>query len=316
MMKTVFVLFSMFLVSCHGQAQPQTKVDSIFAAIHTAAVTMSDSHREGLAIPEVDRILFEQQGAMIASSAFGQHQNDHDFQAFMTRWMTQDSLHRKELVGLVPELLARGTPQELKGASTILSQHRKDTTELRNAYLLASRATSLGDSSADHLSVLALSYYISNHGARVNGDSIRNYWAKAYPPPAASGAMSLNWLPSYSAAQAEAKRTKQNIFIDFTGYTVTNCRFMEQTIFSRDDVKDLLKNFVLVRLYTDNGTPDNDANAKMEESRFNTIGLPYYVIISPEDKLLATFPGFTRDVEAFKSFLSLKPSKVARKKKG
>ena len=90
---------------------------------------------------------------------------------------------------------------------------------------------------------------------------------------------------------------------------------MEQTIFSRDDVKDLLKNFVLVRLYTDNGTPDNDANAKMLQDRFNTIGLPYYVIISPDDKPLATFPGFTRDVGAFKSFLSPKPSKATRKRR-
>ncbi len=113
------------------------------------------------------------------------------------------------------------------------------------------------------------------------------------------------WLPSYPAALAEAKRTGKNIFIDFTGYTCTNCRAMEATVFSRADVKQMFQKFVLARLYTDNGTPLNDTNRDIEENRFNTIALPYYVIVSPDDKPLATFPGFTRNVDDFKSFLLL-----------
>ena len=113
------------------------------------------------------------------------------------------------------------------------------------------------------------------------------------------------WLPSYTAALAEAKRTGKNIFIDFTGYTCTNCRAMEYTVFSRPDVKQMFQNFVLARLYTDNGSSLNDSNRTMEESRFNTIALPFYVIVSPDDKALATFPGYTRDAESFKAFLRL-----------
>jgi len=113
------------------------------------------------------------------------------------------------------------------------------------------------------------------------------------------------WLPSYPAALAEAKRTGKNIFIDFTGYTCTNCRAMEATVFSRQDVKEMFGNFVLARLYTDNGTDLNDTNRDIEEKRFNTIALPFYVIVSPDDKPLGTFPGYTRDVESFKSFLNL-----------
>jgi len=111
------------------------------------------------------------------------------------------------------------------------------------------------------------------------------------------------WFASYPEALAEAKRTGKNIFIDFTGYTCTNCRAMEATVFSKPDVKDIFKNFVLARLYTDDGSPLNDSNRVMEESRFNTIALPFYVIMSPEDKALNTFPGFTRDREEFKTFL-------------
>ena len=113
------------------------------------------------------------------------------------------------------------------------------------------------------------------------------------------------WIPSYTAALAEAKKTHKNIFIDFTGYTCTNCRAMEATVFKRDDVKQMFQNFVLARLYTDGSEPVCDSNRTMEENRFNTIALPYYVIISPDDKPLATFPGFTRDAEDFKSFLNL-----------
>jgi thiol:disulfide interchange protein len=117
-----------------------------------------------------------------------------------------------------------------------------------------------------------------------------------------------HWIPSYTAALAEAKKTGKNIFIDFTGYTCTNCRAMEATVFSRQDVKQMFQKFVLARLYTDNDTPLNDSNRDMEENRFNTIALPFYVIVSPDDKPLSTFPGFTRDVQSFKDFLNLQKS--------
>ena len=130
------------------------------------------------------------------------------------------------------------------------------------------------------------------------------------PSPSASNGTKVSqqaeqWIPSYTTALVEAKKTGKNIFIDFTGYTCTNCRAMEATIFSRQDVKQIFHNFVLARLYTDNGTPLNDSNRDMEENRFNTIALPFYVIVSPDDKPLATFPGFTRDADAFKNFLAL-----------
>jgi thiol:disulfide interchange protein len=123
--------------------------------------------------------------------------------------------------------------------------------------------------------------------------------------PAGSASAMERWIPSYTEALAEAKLTHKNIFIDFTGYTCTNCRAMEKTVFSRQDVQQIFSNFVLARLYTDNGSSLNDSNRTIEEQRFNTIALPYYVIVSPDDKPLATFPGFTRDAEAFKSFLKL-----------
>lgn len=114
----------------------------------------------------------------------------------------------------------------------------------------------------------------------------------------------LPWHPRFSSALEEAKRTGKNIFVDFTGYTCVNCRAMESQVFSKPEVQEIFKDFVLARLYTDDGSPLNDSNQFMEESRFNTIALPFYAIISPDDKPLETFPGYTRDHMSFINFLN------------
>ncbi|HET6511935.1 MAG TPA: thioredoxin family protein, partial [Candidatus Kapabacteria bacterium] len=123
-------------------------------------------------------------------------------------------------------------------------------------------------------------------------------------PPAHTASAEARWHERYNEALAEAKRTNKNIFVDFTGYTCTNCRAMESTVFQRREVKELFGDFVLARLYTDNGSPLNDSNRTMEEERFNTIALPYYVIISPDDKTLGEFPGYTDDHASFTAFLA------------
>lgn len=123
-------------------------------------------------------------------------------------------------------------------------------------------------------------------------------------PPTHTASAEAKWHDRFNDALAEAKRTNKNVFVDFTGYTCTNCRAMESTVFQRPEVKDLFNDFVLARLYTDNGSPLNDSNRTMEEERFNTIALPYYVIISPDDKALGEFPGYTEDHASFTAFLT------------
>lgn len=121
----------------------------------------------------------------------------------------------------------------------------------------------------------------------------------------------LFWHERLNEALVEAKKTGKNVFIDFTGYNCTNCRAMEGTIFRKPEVISLFKDYVLARLYTDNGSPLNDSNQVMEETRFSTIAQPYYVIVSPDDKPLATFPGYTRNLDAFVAFL--KPYSITDK---
>ena len=99
-----------------------------------------------------------------------------------------------------------------------------------------------------------------------------------------------------------SKINQKPVFIDFTGYTCTNCRWMETNIFEEPEVKKLFKNFVLAKLFTDGG-PKAREYQKMEVERFGTAALPFYVILSPENKELARFPGMDPDVSNFIAFL-------------
>ncbi len=111
------------------------------------------------------------------------------------------------------------------------------------------------------------------------------------------------WHSDYAQALKIAQAESKPIFIDFTGFACTNCRWMEANIFPRKDVQSLFSDFVLVRLYTDGQGEVYDRNREFQESRFGTVALPLYVTMSPEDVKLSTFPGLTRKPEEFVRFL-------------
>jgi thiol:disulfide interchange protein DsbD len=111
------------------------------------------------------------------------------------------------------------------------------------------------------------------------------------------------WYTDYQEALAVARAENRNVFVDFTGYTCTNCRWMEANMFVRDEVQRLFQQMVLVRLYTDGGLPEHEANLNMERDRFGTIALPFYVLVTPEDEVIDVFPGLTRNEAEFVGFL-------------
>jgi len=115
----------------------------------------------------------------------------------------------------------------------------------------------------------------------------------------------MSWvLNNYDAALAQAKQQNKLVFVDFTGYTCTNCRWMEANMFPRADVRNELQKFVRVRLYTDGQGPVYEQQQKMEKDRFGTVALPFYAILTPDGKALGSFPGLTRKPEQFMSFLT------------
>ena len=118
-----------------------------------------------------------------------------------------------------------------------------------------------------------------------------------------SGEPELTWRDDYEAALTEAQAAGKPVFIDFTGYACTNCRWMEANIFPEKEVHALLKQFVRVQLYTDGLGEKYKRNRDLQEARFGTVALPLYAILSPDGKEIAHFPGMTRDVDMFVRFL-------------
>jgi thiol:disulfide interchange protein DsbD len=143
---------------------------------------------------------------------------------------------------------------------------------------------------------------------------------EAYLPPvipmAAAGvgaSETPTWLLNdYDGALALARSTRKSVFVDFTGYTCTNCRWMEANIFSRPDVSAELGNFVLSRLYTDGDGEIYEKQQAFQEKNFGTVALPLYAVIGPDGKTRATFSGLTRNPAEFVAFLrSARERKVA-----
>ncbi len=156
------------------------------------------------------------------------------------------------------------------------------------------------------------------------GGAPLNPWVDTYLPPElttnaglpnavssaqASGGLdhqsveALPWLTNLDAALAQAQAQGKRVFVDFTGYTCVNCRWMEKNVFAHPDVlARFQEDFVLVQLYTDGGA-DAEANQQMQIERFNTVALPLYVVLDANDQVQARHAGILKPVEAFLKFL-------------
>jgi thiol:disulfide interchange protein DsbD len=119
---------------------------------------------------------------------------------------------------------------------------------------------------------------------------------------AASG--ELEWMINdYEGALKRARAENKLVLIDFTGYTCTNCRWMEANMFPRETVKREMEKFVRVRLYTDGEGELYERQQQMQQDKFGTVALPFYAVVDVNGNPVTTFPGLTRNQEEFVSFL-------------
>lgn len=108
-----------------------------------------------------------------------------------------------------------------------------------------------------------------------------------YPGQADDHKGPLNWESTYEAALSKAKATGKNVFIDFTGIYCTNCRDIEENVFTQPEVEKELGKFVLARLFTDHqNSPEDEANQKLQISLSQVKTLPVYVVVSPSGQVL------------------------------
>ncbi|MGP0071428.1 MAG: protein-disulfide reductase DsbD family protein [Bryobacteraceae bacterium] len=120
------------------------------------------------------------------------------------------------------------------------------------------------------------------------------------------------WMKNqYKEALAKARSENKLVFINFTGYACTNCHWMKANMFPKPEINGLLKDFVLVDLYTDGTDAPSEQNQQLEEKRFGTVAIPFYAIVDPDERTIATFPGLTRNAAEFVGFLKTRDSRVA-----
>jgi len=124
----------------------------------------------------------------------------------------------------------------------------------------------------------------------------------AYVPLGAVGQSA--WIKDdYDLALARAKAENRRILVNFTGYACTNCHWMKSNMFPRPEIAAALNDFVLLELYTDGTDAASERNQKMLMDRFQTVAIPFYAILEPDGRLLASFAGLTRNPDEFLAFL-------------
>jgi cytochrome c biogenesis protein CcdA len=126
----------------------------------------------------------------------------------------------------------------------------------------------------------------------------------------------------YDEALKVSKSEGKPLFVDFTGWTCVNCRYMEQNIWSDPVIDSLIRNeFILVSLYVDSreGLPESkkiiserngkqiktygELWAELEITEYGEITQPLYVLLGHEEQVLTSKQSYTTDLEEYKMFL-------------
>ncbi|HVU99291.1 MAG TPA: cytochrome c biogenesis protein CcdA [Puia sp.] len=132
-------------------------------------------------------------------------------------------------------------------------------------------------------------------------------------------------INNYERAIQLAKEQHKPVLIDFTGWACTNCRNMEEHVWPKPGVQELITNdYILVSLYVDDRKllPDDqqglvttadgskkeirtigDKFATLQSENFKSVSQPLYVLISPDQKLLTRPVGYTPDAKAYAQWL-------------
>ncbi len=156
-------------------------------------------------------------------------------------------------------------------------------------------------------------------------------WGSGILPPAGYSyiypqrcPLNLNCFHDLNEGLAYAKQVNKPVLIDFTGWNCANCRKMEENVWNKPGVTELIRDkYVLISLFTDDrnklkapyapytSTFDNkikDTEGKMwadfEAIHFNKNSQPFYVLASPDLKILNPPVAYTPVVQEYKNFLT------------
>jgi thiol:disulfide interchange protein len=135
----------------------------------------------------------------------------------------------------------------------------------------------------------------------------------------------LNCFKDFDEGLAYAQETNKPIMIDFTGHACVNCRKMEEHVWPTQEVYKYLKDdFVLISLYVDEKIDLPEVEQKtvpmksggtrklrttghkwqyLQTENFNNNSQPYYVLLSPDGKMLNHPVGYTPESSEYADFL-------------
>ena len=136
------------------------------------------------------------------------------------------------------------------------------------------------------------------------------------------GPQGIPAFDDYQKALEYAKMVDKPLLLDFTGKGCTNCRKMEDAVWSKPAVKDMISNdFVLTSLYVDfreelpeeeqyvspvTGKKIRTVGNKWSDfqiSRFQRNSQPHYVILGHDEEPLMDERGYNTDVQAYIDWL-------------
>ncbi|NKI33315.1 thiol:disulfide interchange protein [Muricauda sp. DJ-13] len=127
----------------------------------------------------------------------------------------------------------------------------------------------------------------------------------------------------YDKGLAYAKKVNKPVMIDFTGWACVNCRKMEQNVWPKPKVLDILKNkIVLVSLYVDDkrSLPANEVTesqlrpgkklkyigqkwSELQTIRYKANSQPFYVLMNHDEQNLIDPIAYTPDVDEYYDWL-------------
>jgi thiol:disulfide interchange protein len=131
----------------------------------------------------------------------------------------------------------------------------------------------------------------------------------------------LDAFYDYEQGLEYARSVNKPALLDFTGWSCTNCRKMEENVWSDPQVlKRLREDYVLISLYVDDRTQlaENEKYITAEGKKIKTIGQkwsnfetshfninsqPFYVIVGKDGKVLVPPQAFNLDINNYVNFL-------------
>jgi len=154
-----------------------------------------------------------------------------------------------------------------------------------------------------------------------------------FPPPLfysiyekdTKGPLGLKAYNDFQKGVEVARENNKPILLDFTGLACVNCRKMEEQVWSKPEIYELIKeDYVLISLYVDDDAklpeekqfiyekPEGGSKsietvgskwATFQTVNFKNNSQPYYVLMTSDYKLLQTPIGYEPDPQKFKEFL-------------